>query len=333
MSVTAQAATLIYNPAAGFGDWEETVNGVAEFWREQGWEITLRPTERAEHAIELAREAADAGTGLVLAAGGDGTLNEVANGLAGSDTILGLLPAGTANSFAKELGMPQPSRFNLEWLQETSGNLLGGRVHRMDIGRCEDGRTWLLWAGTGVDGFVVDQVEPRTPLFKRLGPVGYFFKAVAALPEFPGMRATVTVDDQQVEGEFVLITAINCRMFAGGELLLNENGVLDDGNIEVWCFRGADWPEIMRYTIEVGLQAHEDDPNIEVLSGRSVTIETDPPMPYHLDGEPAGKTPVRCSIDAGALRLLVPDTAPDGLFQGKGQALSEIFGPVQIETK
>lgn len=321
MPFISRQTSLIYNPTAGFGEWAQTVQDVADLWQQHGWDVSLRPTSHAGHAAELAFEAAAAGVGLVLAAGGDGTLNEVANGLAGSETVLGLLPVGTANSFAKELGLPRPSRLHLEWLTAASHALLNGRVQRVDLGRCADGRRWLLWAGTGVDGFVVERIEPRSAQFKRFGPAGYLFKALLTLPEFPGMRATIAVDDRTIEGEFVLVTATNCRMFAGGELALNQQGVLDDGLMEVWCFRGEEWPEIVRYTVEVGLNTHTDDPNIEILTGSAVSIVTEPSMPYHVDGEPVGDTPLQFVVEPRALRLLVPDTAPSDLFQSPGEAV------------
>jgi len=321
MPFPSDQAILIYNPMAGFGEWERLIRAEAALWRDEGWHVTLQPTQRAGHARELAEAAASAGVGLVLAAGGDGTLNEAANGLAHSETVLALLPVGTANSFAKELRLPRPNWLNMAWLTETTYALMNGHIHRVDMGRCADGRRWLLWAGTGLDGFVVQRIEPRSPQFKRFGPAGYLFKALLTLPEFPGMHATVQVDEQTVDGDFVLVTAINCRLFAGGELLLNQRGVMDDGQIEVWCFRGQQWADIMRYTVQVGLSAHTQNPNIERLSGQSVAIHTDAPMPYHLDGEPAGDTPFYCTVEPRALRLLVPDTAPSNMFQRAGEAL------------
>ena len=85
---------------------------IADFWRSQDWQVDIKPTEAAGHATVLAREASIAGHHMVIAAGGDGTLGEVTNGLAGSPTIMAPLPAGTANSFAKELLMPRPGLLN-----------------------------------------------------------------------------------------------------------------------------------------------------------------------------------------------------------------------------
>lgn len=100
---------------------------------------------------------------LVLAAGGDGTIHEAANGLLGSQTILATLPAGTTNCFARDLGLPSPNGVNPYWLIEASERLMAGTVHAIDVGECSNGRSFILWAAAGVDSRIVESVEPRFP--------------------------------------------------------------------------------------------------------------------------------------------------------------------------
>lgn len=321
MSILSNQVSLIYNPHAGFGHWDSTVRRIANYWQERGWEVMICPTARPGHATQLAANAAAFGHGLVLAAGGDGTLNEVANGLVHSQTILAPLPVGTGNSFAKELRMPRPTFVDWGQLRHASELLFEGTVQQMDVGCTHTGRCWLLWVGTGIDGFVVDQIEPRSKLFKQLGPAGYAARALFFLPNFPTMRATVVVDTHAVQDDFLMISVSNCRLFAGGELRLNATAVLDDGYFEVWLFRGQQWPTMMRYVLELGLENHADDPSIDMIRGKSVSIQTEPPMPYHVDGEPVGSAPLTCEIQPGAIRILVPPSAPPGLFKKVGEPL------------
>jgi diacylglycerol kinase family enzyme len=191
----------------------------------------------------------------------------------------------------------------------------------MDVGKCDNGRHWMLWASAGIDGFVVKRIEPRSRWFKRLGPIGYALKVLFFLPGFSGVRATVVVDNQVIEGDFLLINVSNCRMFAGGELPLNRGAVLDDGQFEVWLFRGRHWSTAARYIMEIGLESHVCNPNVHVWIGRYVAVETHPPTPFHLDGEPVNNTPFSCELKPKALRLLVPDTTPANLFANRGEAL------------
>lgn len=326
MTLISSKATLIYNPHAGFGNRDASIRRASQFWQEQGLHVSIVPTIRAGHATELAHHAAAEGHGLVLAAGGDGTLNEVANGLANTETVLAPLPVGTSNSFAKELRMPRPNILEPYKLVDSSKTLLEGRIQQMDLGRCKIGnngveRYWMLWVGTGADSFVVDQIEPRTKIFKQLGPAGYAAKALFFLPDIPSMRAVIKIDDRLIEDEFLMLTVTNCRLFAGGELRLNADAVLDDGRFEVWLFRGQAWPSMMRYILEMGLENHAHDPNVDMFYAKKISLETFPPFPFHIDGEPMGQTPFNCEICPGALRLLVPQTAPPGLFNKMGVPL------------
>lgn len=316
-----QDATIIYNPLAGPANIASTIERVAEFWHARGWSVDIQPTHYAGHAVALARQAAAKGRRLVLAAGGDGTLGEVANGLAHSDTIMGALPTGTGNSFGKELRMPRPNLIDHRALVEAAALLASGRVHRMDMGRFEHGKYWLLWTGTGVDSYVVDRMEPRSKWSKRLGPVGYAAEAISIAPRFPHMDAVVEVDGKRMEGTFLLVLVSNCRRFAGGEVLLHPRAKLDDGLFEVTLFRGSGGVQTLRLLWQVWRGQHGANPDVSVITGKNVTVYTEPRMPLETDGDPAGHTPFTCHIEPAALKLLVPRSAPPGLFTGPGQPI------------
>ena len=321
MTFLSPHATLIYNPHAGFWNWGSIIDQVVRFWETRGWTLHVESTQCAGHATELAREAALQRHGLVFAAGGDGTLNEVANGLVHTDTVLAPLPVGTGNSLAKELGLARPNVLNHTWVMAVCQALAHGRVQRMDLGKCDNGRHWLLWASTGIDSFVVRLIEPRPCWFKRLGPAGYAAKALYFLPRFEGISASVTTDDRIIEGEFLLINVSNCRKFAGGEVRLNRGGVLDDGVFELWLFRGKRWPTVISYALEIGLGQHGRHPKVDVIRTRYVAVHTSPPTHFHLDGEPVAHTPFACELLPRSLRILVPDTTPDGLFTHPGEPI------------
>ncbi len=324
MPASQRRASLIYNPNAGFWDWHDAIDDFAQFWKRRGWSLEVESTERPNHATELARAAAADGRRLIFAAGGDGTLNEVANALVGTDAVLAPLPAGTANVLAKEFGLPLPNILAPNWMRQVSRSLARGRIRRMDVGQGdESGRCWLLWASTGVDGYIVSQVEPRPRWLKRLGKLGYFAKALLHLPNYRSPHTVVTVDDRTLEGEYLMVNASNIRMFLGGEVNLNRNAVLDDGRFEVWLLRWREWSKLAEYALKVTLEQHERDPDVTVITGRSVAVRCSPPIQYHLDGEPAGDTPFTCRLLPQALQILVPDTAPAGLFTLPGDPLPE----------
>lgn len=308
-------ATLIYNPLAGPASMDDTLQQVALFWEQRGWEMTIAPTEYAGHAVRLAQEAAEAGQYLVLAAGGDGTLSEVANGLAGSETVLGPLPTGTGNSFGKELRMPRPNLLDHKAMVEASALLASGRIQRMDLGRFRGGKYWMLWTGTGIDSYIVDEMEPRSKLSKRLGPVGYVAQALMLSPRFAPMGARVTIDGKLYEDTYLLVLISNCRLYGGGELLLNPQAALDDGLFEVFLFHGTGLQRTVSYLWQLWRGSHIGNGDIVVVRGREVTVETERAIPVHTDGDPAGETPMHVVMVPNALRLLVPRSAPHGLFR------------------
>jgi diacylglycerol kinase family enzyme len=152
--------------------------------------------------------------------------------------------------------------------------------------------------------------------------VGYAAKALWFLPSFAGISGRVTADDFVAEGDFLMVNISNCRRYAAGEFNLNRNGVLDDGQFEVWIFRGKRWPMLLRHSLAIGLESQDLDPNISFAKTSSVRIETEIPAAYHLDAEPVGETPLACKIQPGALRVLVPRGAPEGLFSRPGRRLA-----------
>ena len=256
---------------------------------------------------------------MVFAAGGDGTLREVAAGLTHSETILAPLPAGTANSFAKELGLPRPGLLLPPPMEQLDTLLVEGRVQRMDVGWSGDD-TWLLWSGVGLDSYVIDHVEPRPRWSKNLGHAGYILQSLPWIPLFDGVPMTVEVDGTPINDTFMLVIISNCRRY-GGEVTLNPEAVLDDGVFEVWLFRGNRLQDAVRYATALLAGRHGDEPGVTILQGRHVSVRSERPWPVHADGDKAGTTPYWCTIRPGALRLLVPSSAPSDLFRAAGEPL------------
>jgi YegS/Rv2252/BmrU family lipid kinase len=314
-------ATIIHNPQAGPGQMASALRDVTDFWRSLGWQIDLVGTTYSGHARELAAQAAALGRHLVFAAGGDGTINEVADGLAGSDSILAVLPAGTGNSLAKEWSMPRRLSLMSGRLMEVAQALSKGRVQRVDLGQCNEGRHWLQWASVGVDSYLVEQIEPRPKLLKRFGSVAYAGQALWTVPNYPTVAFRVRVDGRLYTGHFLLVTITNCRRYAGGELLLSPGSYMDDGQFEVWLVRGQGITDVVALVAQIWRGQHLRNPDVLRIAGTTVSIETDRPMSYHLDGEPVGKVPVTCLVRPGALRVLVPETAAADLFQHAGEPL------------
>ncbi len=292
-------------------------NLAADGWRVDGWSVTIHPTEGAGHATTLAREAAEAGHQLLLAMGGDGTLGEAANGLIGSKTALGVLPTGTANSFAVELGLPLPRRFNDNSLLKANNALRNGRIHKMDVGylesRTEEGIHFLLWVGIGIDSMVVEHVEPRSKWLRRFGRSGYIAKGLLALPHITPFEAEIEIDGRFYNGRYMQILISNCRRYSGS-FNLSPRAALDDGKFQIWLFTKEQLPHLAEYLWRTRTSDLVDLENLTMINGRSITIHTAAPTLCQADGDQHGTTPLRCHLKPQALRILVPPSIPEGLF-------------------
>ena len=300
---------------------------VADLWQAQGWQVKIQPTQAPGHATELAQKAAAAGCQLVFAAGGDGTLGEVANGLAETETVMAPLPVGTANSFARELHMPLPLFRGKHQLLKAADLLLNGRIHKMDLGyttnSAGNGRYWLLWSGAGADGYLVEHIEPRPKWSKKLGRLGYMMQGIALSLSYPAANAVVEIDGRTYEDHYLLALVSNCRLYAGGGITISPQAKLDDGLFEVWLFQGKQILKMFQYGALMKAGRREF-PGMTMVHGRSITIHMNPTMPCQTDGEPGGTTPLTCDLKPGALRLLVPASAPHDLFQQPGTPLAKL---------
>lgn len=156
-----------------------------------------------------------------VAAGGDGTLNEVANEQVYSETVLAVLPMGTSNSFARELGGTSPNILRPQSLFQMTEALMRGRIQRADMGLCSNGRYWLLWASTS--GWLFGGTDRRAlSSLNGFWPAGVRPRRCAICRNLQGQPACITIDGETIEDEFLLINMSNCRFYAGGGLHLNQ---------------------------------------------------------------------------------------------------------------
>jgi diacylglycerol kinase (ATP) len=269
--------------------------------RELAQGVEFLPTLEASHAVELAEQAARDGFGTVVAAGGDGTINEVINGLmrapAGSRPRLGVAPMGTANVYARALGLPLS--MGAAWRVITAG-----REQRVDVGVAQaaggERRYFAALAGAGFDAMAIAALDLR--LKKRINWLAYVisgFRVVArGLP-----RLTVTGDGRRCEGRFVFIGNGRCY---GGSYRMFPEARLDDGMLEVCVFEGGRVLDVLRYLPRVLVASHPKLADVHYFRARQVRVEAPQPAPTEMDGEFWKDCPAEFSTEAGALRVVVP---------------------------
>ena len=305
-------AMLIFNPAAGAREVERELEQVIAYWEGRGWQVSFRETWGAGDATTFAREAVASGCQAVFVAGGDGTIGEVADGLAGSDVALGVLPAGVGNVWALEMGIPTPSPLRRHPLLDAAEVLAEGEIRRIDLGRAGQ-RHFILWAGVGLDAEVAERMEPRSRPTKRLGTLAYAVAAALVAKDFRGTRTRVVIDGRSINTRAILVIVSNVQLYARLMRVAAE-AYLDDGLLDVCIFKGSNLASTVQHAIKVFAHRHLRDPQVEYYRCRKVSISTATPLPVQVDGDPIGTTPMEFEIVPQALNIIVPQNSSERLF-------------------
>jgi YegS/Rv2252/BmrU family lipid kinase len=316
-------ALLIYNPIAGrYPSWLLTERA-ARVLQKEGWEIEIVTTQDGDHVTRLARQAASEGMDAFFVAGGDGSVNRAVRGLLGSDTALGVLPAGTANVWAQELGLPGLSWTRLMALEESAQRLANAQVCPVDVGICNS-IPFLLWAGVGLDAFIVHRIEPRTPWERHFAVVQYAASAVVNASQWHGLNLKAISDGQEITGQFVLAVVSNIHLYAGGYAELSPDALLDDGMMDLWLFEGKNLEDILQQAWDLWAGRHTRSSRVHRIPFQKITLQSDSHMYVQVDGEPENSDrEVSIQVLPRALRILVPEKAPRALF---GQTLVDSRG-------
>ena len=281
---------VILNPAARSEKakrWRARVESVARG-------CVICATSRAGEAETLARHAAQEGFEKIVAAGGDGTINEVVNGLAGSNAALGLLPIGTMNVFATELGLPAHD-LALCW------QIIQGEHTRLVDLPSANGKFFVQLAGVGLDAQVVK--ETSLTLKRSFGPLSYLISAAQIAAREPPRLFLESENSPIDEGSFVLVG--NGRLY-GGPFPFFKQAIIDDGLFDVVVFKQLGYLEIIKYLQDVVFSSEIRVPEIEYFQTRRLRVTSDREVPVELDGELVGNCPVEFQVRERTLRVLTP---------------------------
>lgn len=285
---------VILNPAArGERAWamKEKIESLSN-------RCVVRLTSGAGDARRIARAAAFEGFDAVVAAGGDGTVNEVANGLAGTSMPFGVLPVGTMNVFATELGVPQNN------LGQAWDVIAAGHIRLLDLPTA-NGNHFVQLAGLGLDAEVVRLTTPDSK--KSLGPISYLLTLAQIAAVRPPRILLEPFDSAPREGSFVLIG--NGRFYGGPFVLFNKASPYD-GLLDVLVFQNQSHWDVVRYFQAVAFGNHPDLPDVEYFQTSGMDSRSSGEVPVELDGELSGSLPCRFAFSPHKLHVLVPPDPP-----------------------
>ena len=283
--------------------------------------IDVRLTEGPGDARRLARSAADEGIDIVLAVGGDGTANEAAWGLLGTDSALGIVPMGSGNGLARTIGLPLTPA-------EALATLESAVVRRMDVGMLED-RPFLNVAGVGFDAAVGEAFHRQGRKGGRRGVFTYVRLTAAMLFSYRAQNWALTTADERYQSRALLVTFANGRQW-GAAARLAPRARLDDGLIDVVVVEDAPALELLANVPRLFGGRLERSRRCRYIVASEVTLAADGPgeVLAHRDGEPEVIPPeTRVRVEAAALKILVPAATaadPDGPF-ASSEGIRELY--------
>ncbi len=309
-------AKLIYNPQSGQGkqmapllkkmlgikyrkfevyeDREKYFVNIEKYLKGYGIDIEIEKTQSQGHATQIAKDCVEQGYDLVIAAGGDGTVNEVVNGLANSDVVLGVIPMGTANVFSIEIDLPMEIKAVCQVIAQ-------GNTRKIDLGKAND-RYFTCMAGVGFDAYVLKKSDSKWK--KIYGALAYIFIGIWNLCTYKFKKIIVKIDDQPLpkKGYFLVVGNSKCY---GGDMSFTSQASLDDGYLDVCLFRYKNVLAIFNYLW--GLNKGNVDKHliVDYFKCEKISIAKKGNHPIHIDAEYLCDTPAEITVCPASLNVVV----------------------------
>jgi len=263
--------------------------------RRSGMTWRIVQTTGPGHATELARQAAEGGASLVVAAGGDGTCGEVANGIVGTSARLGVLPLGTGNDFARCAGISENLQIAVE-------NLFTGQPRRIDLGSVA-GRYFINVAGCGFDAAVARRVNQGFGFLH--GTAAYVAAVFETILTFKPVSMRIIIDNEEQNLHALLCTVANTSSYGGG-MRIAPYARIDDGLLDVCMVKAVSKLEFARVFPRVFSGTHVAHPCFLMHVARQIRVDSTPPVPVLVDGDVVGTTPADFRVHPGAIEVILP---------------------------
>lgn len=286
---------IVTNPTSGSGRGMRYAERVRELLTANHADVEIRPTSARGEAEAFAAEAVHEGYARVAACGGDGTVHEVVNALAGTDVALGILPCGRGNDFARAMGIPSAP-------EKATSVLLQGHVRPFDLGKVND-RYFATVVTLGFDSEVARLVYEGQVPFK--GTAAYLWGLARMLRVYRGVSMRMTGDFGTIDQTVLLAATGNTSTYGGG-IRIAPNADPADGVLDICLVRMMNASRILRVFPRVYWGGHLTHPDIFSYRTSSLSMETERPVVLFADGEPVGDTPAEIIAVPGALRVACP---------------------------
>jgi YegS/Rv2252/BmrU family lipid kinase len=271
----ARAYYFIVNPSAGKGRHLSYIRDIENFCARKGLHYEIAITKKQSHAIEIARQAS-AHFPTIVAVGGDGTAHEVVNGMFGSSAVLGVLPMGSGNDFAHQLGYGRNVDANLRIIAE-------GKIKRIDVGQVDNSRYMINGCSLGFDGEVTAHFREYTKFIN--GFPAYLLSVIRTLPVYQFKSAQIILDDSHTIISKVLLVAVCNGTTYGGGFKVAPSAKMDDGVLTICVVKKTGKFYALRKLLKFMRGTHVHLPEVETYTAKKVEISITPASIGQIDGE------------------------------------------------
>ncbi len=294
---------VVLNPVAGFTDASAVRQTITRFCEEHHWQCDIHETAKDEDLRKLVRDYLKQGTDIVIAAGGDGTVSAVVSGMVNSRVPMGILPAGTGNVFARDLGIP----LNLDGAL----NLLGDKhvvqeLDIMEVSEISKPDYYVMNVSVGISSLIMRKTGREEK--RRFGFLAYIYNAIGFILHSDLHPFLVKVDNKQLHISATEVMLANCKLMGLQPQFDGVDVNPHDGSLDMFIVRAKSLKGYLSVIARfIRRRKPGEDAQLRYLNVRKeIEIQSNPPMPVQADGEVIGKTPVKVRLVPGALRVIVP---------------------------
>ena len=267
-----------------------------EILEQAGYTVDIHKSAHFGDAETEARRAARSGKyDLLVAAGGDGTYNQVINGIIGTDMPLALMPLGTSNVLMRSLKFPLNP-------VDAARVIVEGQLKKWDLGRI-NGRYFANMTSFGLDAYATERTNLK--LKRVAGKYAYIWSAIQNLPFYRPYPMSLIVDGKPLPHRPIFVNVANAPLY-GGEYKLTPNARMDDGELDVFIFDSQNIYRLLYFALRVILNFPLNLPEISVRRARRVEITAPGRVPYQVDGDTMGSLPAQISIHPRAIKIITP---------------------------
>ena len=292
-------ARIIYNPSSGREQMKKNLPYVLERLEKAGYETSAHATTGKDCATKAARAACERQFDLIVAAGGDGTINEVISGMAEEAyrPSLGILPGGTTNDIARALHLPKDIR-------EACEVIVSGRKKKVDVGKVGDSKYFFNIAGAGAMTELTYEVPVK--LKTMIGQLAYYVKVLEKLPSIHPSRVVIEYDEGTFEGEMMLFLVSNTNSVGGFEKLA-PNAYMNDGKFDLLILKKTNLADVVRIATQVLRGEHMNDERVIYTQTSQINIKTEEELFLNIDGEYGGSLPGKIVNLHQHIELIIPN--------------------------